>query len=371
MDFEKKGRFFSGQLLEEIRDKFYYVDSDPYNGKRIYFENAGGSLRLKSVVELVNKYTPLPDSPNRPNLAAEPLKEMVVKGMEDIKLLTGKELRVANVNPINGGVDPEEILLKIDKNTCLLSFILASNITGKVLNAKKIIKEARKINPDLFIFIDATQHVAHAPMDVEELGVDGVAFTPYKMFGKRGIGMGWVSDRVAILPHERVLEKAINDWGSGSVEPAGFGAFSAVIDYICWLGRHFTDATDRRALILRGMGNIELHERALLERALNGTDNISGLRRISGVKIHFIPEDEDFSTRDCLLPITIEGKSTSKAVQEYLKNGIVVYDRVRTNPMSRRPLDNMGVKEIIRVTQLHCNFKEEIDEFLRATINIF
>lgn len=425
MDFEKKGRFFSGQLLEEIRDKFYYVDSDPYNGKRIYFENAGGSLRLKSVVELVNKYTPLPDSPNRPNLAAEPLKEMVVKGMEDIKLLlgaksgqvvssetasrvifliigaiienipgtnvvttflehpssydscviyskkTGKELRVANVNPINGGVDPEEILLKIDKNTCLLSFILASNITGKVLNAKKIIQEARKINPDLFIFIDATQHVAHAPMNVEELGVDGVAFTPYKMFGKRGIGMGWVSDRVAILPHERVLEKAINDWGSGSVEPAGFGAFSAAIDYICWLGKHFTDATDRRTLILSGIGNIELHERALLERALNGTDNISGLRRISGVKIHFIPEDEDFSTRDCLLPITIEGKSTSKAVQEYLKNGIVVYDRVRTNPMSRRPLDNMGVKEIIRVTPLHCNFKEEIDEFLRATINIF
>jgi len=31
----------------------------------------------------------------------------------------------------------------------------------------------------------------------------------------------------------------------------------------------------------------------------------------------------------------------------------------------------MGVKEIIRVTPLHCNSKEEIDEFLRATINIF
>jgi len=425
MDFEKKGKFFSNQLLKEIRDKFYYVDSDPYNGKRIYFENAGGALRLKSVVELVNKYTPLPDSPNRPSLAAKPLKEIVVKGKEDIKLLlgaksgqvvssetasrviflvigaiienipgknvvttflehpssydscviyskkTGKELRVAHVNSINGGVDSEEILSKIDENTCLLSFILASNITGKVLNAKKIIKEARKINPDLFIFVDATQHVAHAPMDVEELGIDGVAFTPYKMFGKRGIGMGWVSDRVAVLPHERVLEKAINDWGSGSVEPAGFGAFSAAIDYICWIGKHFTSAMERRALILSGMKNIELHERALLERALNGTDSIIGLRKMSGVKIHFFPENEDLSTRDCLLPISIKGKSTSEAVQEYLKNGIVVYDRVRTNPMSRRPLDNMGVKEIIRVTPLHCNSKEEIDEFLRATINIF
>jgi len=130
-------------------------------------------------------------------------------------------------------------------------------------------------------------------------------------------------------------------------------------------------ATERRALILSGMKNIELHERALLERALNGTDSIIGLRKMSGVKIHFFPENEELSTRDCLIPISIKGKSTSEAVQEYLKNGIVVYDRVRTNPMSRRPLDNMGVKEIIRVTPLHCNSKEEIDEFLRATINIF
>ena len=108
---------------------------------------------------------------------------------------------------------------------------------------KKIIQEARKINQDLFVFVDATQHVAHAPIDVEELEADGVAFTPYKMFGKRGLGLGWVSDRVAVLPHEKVLEKPINSWESGSVEPAGFGAFSAVIDYICWLGKHFTDAT--------------------------------------------------------------------------------------------------------------------------------
>ena len=115
------------------------------------------------------------------------------------------------------------------------------------------------------------------------------------------------------------------------------------------------------------MRGIELHERALLERALNGTDNIYGLRRISGVKIHFIPENEDLSTRNCLLPIAIEGKSTNEVVQEYMKNGIVVYDRVRTNPMSRRTLDEVKLKEVIRVTPLHCNSKEEIDKFLIVT----
>jgi len=88
MNIEKEGKFFSDQLLEEIRNKFYYVDSDPYNGKRLYFENAGGSLRLKGVVELVNKYTPLPDASQRPSLAAKPLGDMINKGKEDIKLFT-------------------------------------------------------------------------------------------------------------------------------------------------------------------------------------------------------------------------------------------------------------------------------------------
>ena len=424
MSIRKKGKFFSNQLLKEIRDKFYFVDSDPYNGERIYFENAGGSLRLKSVVELVNKYSPLPDSPNRYSLSAKSLGEMIIQGKEDVKIFlgvdngqvvssetasrviflivgtiienipgtnivttflehpsnydacsfyakkTGKELRVANVNPINGGVDVEEILSKIDKNTCLLTFILASNITGKVLDVETIIKESRKINPDLFIFLDATQHVAHAPINVEELEVDGVGFTQYKVFGKRGMGLGWVSERVASLPHEKILEKPIDDWGLGSVEPVGFGAWSKVIDYICWLGKHFTDATDRRALLLSGMENIELHERALLERALNGSDEIDGLRKIDRVKIHFIPENEDLSTRDCLLPIIIEGKSTNEVVQHYLKNAIVVYDRVRGNPMSRRTLDNVKLKEVVRITPLHCNNKEEIDRFLEVTKSI-
>lgn len=424
MNIRKKGKFFSNQLLKEIRDKFYYIDSDPYSGERIYFENAGGSLKLKSVIELVNKYSPLPDSPNRYSLSAKSLEEIIIQGKEDVKIFLGvdngrvvssetasrviflivgtiienipgtnivttflehpsnydacsfyakkmgKELRAANVNPFNGGVDVEEILSKIDKNTCLLTFIVASNLTGKVLDVETIIKEARKINPDLFIFLDATQHVAHAPINVEELEVDGVGFTQYKVFGKRGMGLGWVSERVASLPHEKILEKPIDDWGLGSVEPVGFGAWSKVIDYICWLGKHFTDATDRRALLLSGMENIELQERALLERALNGSDEIDGLRKIDRVKIHFIPENEDLSTRDCLLPIIIKGKSTNEVVQNYLKNAIVVYDRVRSNPMSRRTLDNVKLKEVVRVTPLHCNNKEEIDRFLEVTKGI-
>jgi selenocysteine lyase/cysteine desulfurase len=212
--------------------------------------------------------------------------------------------------------------------------------------------------------------VAHAPTEITKWGVDGVSFTPYKVFGKRGLGLGWVSERVASLHHEKILEKSKDNWGLGSVETAAFGAWSATVDYICWLGRHFADKDDRRSLVLSGMESIERHERALLERALNGTEEIPGLRKMDGVKVHFLPEDEVLNTWDCLFPITIDGKRTDDVVQEYMKNGIIVYNRVRANPMSRRTLDSVGLEELIRVTPLHCNNKKEIDTFLQITSKI-
>lgn len=35
---------FSNTLIEEIRNQFLNVNSDPFSGNRIYFENAGGTL---------------------------------------------------------------------------------------------------------------------------------------------------------------------------------------------------------------------------------------------------------------------------------------------------------------------------------------
>ena len=38
-------------LIDEIRDRFAHVETCPYQGKRVFFENAGGALTLKSVVD--------------------------------------------------------------------------------------------------------------------------------------------------------------------------------------------------------------------------------------------------------------------------------------------------------------------------------
>ena len=140
--------------------------------------------------------------------------------------LYNKEVRAAKIDLETGGVDLDDLLSKIDRNTILLSLINASNITGIINDIETIVTEARKINPDLHILLDSTQHIPHGTIDVETLKIDAAGFAPYKILGKRGLGIGWISDRVARLPHPRFLEGPETEWDLGGYEPAGMaGAY--------------------------------------------------------------------------------------------------------------------------------------------------
>ena len=58
-------------LIDAIRARFAHVDTCPFQGQRIFFENAGGALTLKSVVETSGFYASIPDNPGRINPAGQ------------------------------------------------------------------------------------------------------------------------------------------------------------------------------------------------------------------------------------------------------------------------------------------------------------
>ena len=58
-------------LMEKIRDKFAHVETCPQQGDRVFFENAGGALTLKSVVETSAKFAAIPDNQGRDNVASK------------------------------------------------------------------------------------------------------------------------------------------------------------------------------------------------------------------------------------------------------------------------------------------------------------
>ena len=74
-------------LLTEIRDRFAHVDTCPFAGQRIFFENAGGALTLKSVVETSAKFAAIPDNQGRDNEASHALVSIINKAKSDMHLL--------------------------------------------------------------------------------------------------------------------------------------------------------------------------------------------------------------------------------------------------------------------------------------------
>src|SRR5690606_4608301 len=68
-----------------IRDRFAHVETCPFDGPRIFFENAGGALRLKSVIETSAAYAGYPDNQGRDNPASRTLMAAIDRGRADMR----------------------------------------------------------------------------------------------------------------------------------------------------------------------------------------------------------------------------------------------------------------------------------------------
>lgn len=417
----EKGKLFTEEEMKRVRDSFYYMEKDKNGTPRLYFDNAGGSYRLKAAEDKFREIDMIPDCSERHHEMAVYLQQIEETGKDDVRTIfnvkggsivtfltasqaifqiigavaehipgknivtsvlehpsaydaasyytekMGMELRVAKSDPSTGGVSVDEVISHIDQDTCLLSVMYASNISGAIYDIPEIIRRAREIKPDLYIIVDAVQHTPHAVMDFSELDVDAVTFAPYKFFGVRGLGTGYISERLAALPHHKLAGKKAIEWELGSPAPGQYAMVTEIVNYVCSLSGLPASAS-RREQFVCGMDKIALHERALLHCLLDGTEKNEGLRTMKGV--HVFMDSNDLTKRDLIIGIGFDNIEYAAAVKEYEKRGVIVYERVASSLYSRRMLESFGLAGAVRVSPLHCNTVEEIDCFLEVTEEI-
>lgn len=419
----KNGQLMPAELTAQVREKYYYVDVDPFTKKnRLFFDNSGGSFRLKAASEAFRNVDNLPNCGGHGGAASDYLdtlrgqackdistmfnadngciatsmtasivlfdvSEVIIENIPGTNVVTtalehpsafdgcaipakkyGKELRVAQTDPKTGTIRPEDVVKLIDKDTCLLSVIMTSNITGAVLDIETIAREARKIKPDLFIVCDSVQHTPHGLTDMKNWGLDCVNFAPYKFGGVRGLGVGWLSERVMNLPHRKLIQEKQSNWEMGGCAPGMYAMLSAIFDYVCWIGKQFKDTEDRRELYVEGMTRIMLHERALLYRLLHGSDEVKGLLDIEGVNVAV--DMDDLTERDLIVPIVFDKLTCEEAARVYETKGVVVHERTDASLYSARQVNSINQHGIVRVSPLHCHTYADIDEFLKITAEI-
>jgi cysteine desulfurase/selenocysteine lyase len=95
------------------------------------------------------------------------------------------ELKIIPISK-EGILSEDEIINNCDDTTKVLSLTHMSNVTGQILDLKKIKKE---IHNNIYVAVDGCQSIAHLNIDVKDLDCDFYSFSSHKLYGPSGIGI--------------------------------------------------------------------------------------------------------------------------------------------------------------------------------------
>ncbi len=250
---------------------------------------------------------------------------------------------------LNGSLDLDILKKMLNPKTKLLAVTHISNVLGTVNPVKEIVKIAH--DAGVPVLIDGAQGIAHARVDVKDLGVDFYAFSGHKVYAPMGIGVlygrkTWLrrlppyqfgGEMIEQVSFEKTTFNELPyKYEAGTPNVEGAIALETALKYISSVG----------------LDNIFAHEDKLLKTAEEKLKNIEGVR--------------------------IVGNASSKAaVLSFVINGIHPYDlgtlldqfgvAVRTGHHCAQPLiDFFGLPGTVRASFAMYNTSEEVDIFVQA-----
>ena len=408
---------FSPKLLAEIRDQFAFIEECPFVGERIFFENAGGALTLKSVVETSAKFAAIPDNQGRSNVASRALMEIIQKAKLDAAKLfgatagqffvgesgtellfrlvrnattsakiggnivgssfehpatrsaakhwasqTNREYINVQHDDQNGHVTAELYSKIVNSDTRVVTILHASPVTGISVDLEAISKAVHSIAPEAFIIVDGVQYAAHGGINIDQYKIDGYAISPYKMYSRHGYGFAWVSDRLTKMSHEQLLDGPDENWELGTRDTGSYATLSDVVRYLEWLGGKIENSESRSVKLSSAAKAIAAQEIALTELMINGEDNIKGLKDLKGIEIIGGQKNPN---RKGLVSFRINGVSSHSIVDFLNVKGIRTHIR-KADHYSGNILNPLGWEDCVRVSICHYNSSEEIKSLLLA-----
>lgn len=188
----------------------------------------------------------------------------------------GIKLRAVPFND-DGELLLDELESMLNDRTRLVSVVHQSNALGTVNPVQTIAELAHA--KGVPVMIDAAQSVAHTPIDVQELGVDFMAFSGHKLYGPTGIGVLWGrADLLNAMPpyqsggemirsvtfEETLYNVLPHKFEAGTPDIAGVIGLGAAVEYLESIG----------------MDRIVSYEQALLRYGTERLGGIEGVRLI-------------------------------------------------------------------------------------------
>ncbi len=256
----------------------------------------------------------------------------------------------------------------LNDRTKLVCLGAASNCTGTINDVKAMAAKAKAAGA--LVFVDAVQLAPHVGIDVQDMGCDLLACSPYKFFG----------------PHQGVLwgrEALLRDLFPYKVRPAGEApperfetgtpSFEAIagtlgaIEHFEWIGRKFAPGNSawehmsaRGQMLHSAMDYLSAYEldltRQLIER----------LQAHGSVTVHGVTNPNMMHWRVPTVSITVDGKHPKDLAKALALENMFVWDGHNYAVEPVRKLGLLDKGGVLRIGIAHYNTGDEVESFIRA-----
>jgi len=421
---------FSKELIQEIRAEFPRVEVDWRGRRRIFFDNAAGTMVLERVARAetlarINKAANECDceTPTTVYDESRDFDELVLvgrKAVQDLlnapspdtitigpsttdllfklayaigKELTGKEnivttdnehlanvapweelrerrlvteVRYVCINKKDGTLDMDHFKSLVDKKTKVISVTGTSNLTGTKSPLEDIAKIAR--GTDTYFIIDGTQRVPHSAVDVQKLNCDFLVFTGYKIFTSAG---AFIYGKKGLFKKLKIYDLFGHGLPYGTLDQAKFASIEAVVQYLVWLSHQVSDTHKNAFKEYSGrVRNVKIAMDAIekYERELSRA-MLAGNDEVPGL---------------AKMPhVTVYGIADVKRLDErdpafaFKVRNMKDYDvakylwekhnvAVRLGDLWNKAVKTLGVQTAVRASLVHYNTVEEVYAFLKG-----
>lgn len=278
------------------------------------------------------------------NSVLRPLYEMEEKGVE-LSFVKADKL---------GNISYEEMENLIKNNTKAIICTHGSNLTGNLIDIKRVGEICKKYN--LLFIVDASQTAGVFPVDVEDMNIDVLCFTGHKsLLGPQGTGGIFVREGIEIKPlksggtgiltysksQPQIMPTYLE---AGTLNGHGIAGLNAGIEFINKIG----------------MNKIREKEDSLMWRFYNGVKNLPHIK-IYG----------DFSKKERCPIVTLNiGEYDSGDIAEELLNfSISTRAGGHCAPLMHEALGTVE-QGAVRFSFGYFNTEEEVDKVIEILKNI-
>ena len=339
------------------------------NQNLIYLDTGATSLKPKCVIDKLNEYYNIYGV--NVNRGVYDLSYKATAEYEETRVLTAKFINskvnevvftrgasnglnmVANLKYVDldneGRITVENFKKVLSNKTKVVALTYVSNVMGYITPIKEIIKLAHEVGA--VVVVDAAQAVPHMRVDVKDLDCDFLASSAHKMMGPTGFGIlygkqkllnkmnpiefgGDMNDNVELF--DVTYKDAPYKFETGTPSIAEAIAFKEAIKFIENIGYE----------------NIQKHEKALLDYAMNK------LKEIDGLDIYNV------TTETGIIAFNVKGIHPHDVATIYDENNIALRAGHHCAQLITKWLGCLGT---LRATIYIYNDYQDIDKFIEVT----